>query len=73
MLSPTGADHCLPRSTSYPAELTKRWTLRLKGQLKPRAYDSQFEFGLISAGRAKVSGSRCLWMNGDVTPKRALP
>lgn len=41
-------------STSYPAELTKRWTLRLKGQLKPRAYDSQFEFGLISAGRAKL-------------------
>lgn len=41
-------------STSYPETITKRWTLRLKGQLKPREKDTLFEFGLVSAGRAKV-------------------
>ncbi|EPS94698.1 hypothetical protein FOMPIDRAFT_80649 [Fomitopsis schrenkii] len=41
-------------STSYPAELTKRWTLKVKGQLKPREKDCLFEFGLGSAGRAKL-------------------
>jgi len=41
-------------STSYPAELTKRWTLKVKGQLKPREKDYLFEFGLTSAGRAKL-------------------
>ncbi|TFY57890.1 hypothetical protein EVJ58_g6745 [Rhodofomes roseus] len=41
-------------STSYPAELTKRWTLKVKGQLKPREKDTLFEFGLTSAGRAKL-------------------
>ncbi|KAI0956541.1 hypothetical protein AcW1_005197 [Taiwanofungus camphoratus] len=41
-------------STSYPSELTKRWTLKLKGALKPREHDCQFEFGLLSAGRAKL-------------------
>lgn len=42
------------RSTSYPQNITKRWTLKLRGQLKPREKDTEFEFGLISAGRAKV-------------------
>ncbi|KAI0343869.1 beta-glucosidase [Trametopsis cervina] len=41
-------------STSYPAGITKRWTLRLKGLFKPREKDTLFEFGLISAGRAKL-------------------
>ncbi|KAH9920187.1 beta-glucosidase [Amylocystis lapponica] len=41
-------------STSWPQELTKRWTLKLHGLLKPRDKDTQFEFGLLSAGRAKL-------------------
>ncbi|CAL1703114.1 unnamed protein product [Somion occarium] len=41
-------------STSYPEGITKRWTLKLRGQLKPRDHDCDFEFGLISAGRAKL-------------------
>ncbi|KAJ7677968.1 beta-glucosidase [Mycena polygramma] len=41
-------------STSAPAALTKRWTLKLRGQLLPRAKDTPFEFGLISAGRARL-------------------
>ncbi|OBZ75776.1 putative beta-glucosidase J [Grifola frondosa] len=45
---------CTFISTSHPKELTKRWTLKLRGQLKPRPYDCEFEFGLLSAGRAKV-------------------
>ncbi|THG97996.1 hypothetical protein EW026_g4112 [Hermanssonia centrifuga] len=42
-------------STSYPAGITHRWTLKLKGQLKPREQDTLFEFGLIAAGRAKTT------------------
>ncbi|KAF9066008.1 beta-glucosidase [Rhodocollybia butyracea] len=41
-------------STSYPKELTKRWTLQLRGFLKPREVDTPFEFGLMVAGRAKL-------------------
>lgn len=41
-------------STSYPETITKRWTLKLKGVLKPREKDTLFEFGLIIAGRAKL-------------------
>ncbi|EKM56180.1 glycoside hydrolase family 3 protein [Phanerochaete carnosa HHB-10118-sp] len=41
-------------STSYPKDITKRWTLRLDGQLKPRDRDMLFEFGLIASGRAKL-------------------
>ncbi|KAF8201332.1 beta-glucosidase [Mycena galopus ATCC 62051] len=41
-------------STSAPSGLTKRWTLKLRGQLSPRAKDTPFEFGLISAGRARL-------------------
>jgi beta-glucosidase len=33
---------------------TRRWTLRLRGQLAPREKDMAFEFGLTVAGRAKV-------------------
>ncbi|GJE88185.1 glycoside hydrolase family 3 protein [Phanerochaete sordida] len=41
-------------STSYPENITKRWTLHLDGLLKPRDQDTLFEFGLIAAGRAKL-------------------
>ncbi|KAK7052101.1 glycoside hydrolase family 3 protein [Favolaschia claudopus] len=41
-------------STSAPSALTRRWTLKLRGQLRPRDKDTPFEFGLISAGRAKL-------------------
>ncbi|KAH9857422.1 beta-glucosidase [Lenzites betulinus] len=41
-------------STDYPKELTKRFTLRLRGSLKPRDHDCKYEFGLLSAGRAKL-------------------
>ncbi|KAJ7251130.1 beta-glucosidase [Mycena haematopus] len=41
-------------STSAPSGLTKRWTLKLRGQLLPRDKDTPFEFGLISAGRARL-------------------
>ena len=40
--------------TSYPDGLTRKWTMKLRGFLKPRPYDIDFEFGLIAAGRAKV-------------------
>ena len=42
-------------STSAPKGITRRWTMRLEGQLKPRARDCTFEFGLIVSGRAKVN------------------
>lgn len=42
-------------STSVPEGITKRWTMKLRGQLKPRERDCTFEFGLTVAGRAKVS------------------
>jgi beta-glucosidase len=35
-------------------EITRIWTLRLRGLLLPRKKDVVFEFGLIVAGRAKV-------------------
>ncbi|KAJ7843119.1 beta-glucosidase [Mycena olivaceomarginata] len=41
-------------STSAPSALTKRWTLKLRGKLLARPKDTPFEFGLISAGRAKL-------------------
>jgi beta-glucosidase len=41
-------------STSTPKGITRRWTMKLKGQLKPKPYDRKFEFGLAVAGRAKV-------------------
>jgi len=41
-------------STSYPEGITRKWTIKLRGFLKPRPYDIDFEFGLIAAGRAKV-------------------
>jgi beta-glucosidase len=39
---------------SSPQVGTRRWTLRLRGQLVPREMDTVFEFGLTVAGRAKV-------------------
>ncbi|KAJ7070143.1 beta-glucosidase [Mycena amicta] len=41
-------------STSAPKGLTSRWTLKLRGHLLPREKDTPFEFGLLSAGRAKL-------------------
>ncbi|KAF8162621.1 beta-glucosidase [Crassisporium funariophilum] len=41
-------------STSTPNGITKKWTMKLRGQLKPRSYDCIFEFGLTVAGRAKL-------------------
>jgi beta-glucosidase len=41
--------------TFTPKNITRRWTVRLRGQLKPRPYDVDFEFGLCVAGRAKVT------------------
>jgi beta-glucosidase len=39
---------------SSPQVATRRWTLRLRGQLVPREKDMTFEFSLIVVGRAKV-------------------
>lgn len=41
-------------STSVPKNITRRWTLKLEGQLKPRVHDCTFEFGLTVSGRAKL-------------------
>lgn len=41
-------------SLSAPKGITRRWTLRLNGNLKPRPYDCDFEFGMSAAGRAKL-------------------
>jgi hypothetical protein len=41
-------------STSTPKGITKRWTMKLNGQLKSKPYDRKFEFGMAVAGRAKV-------------------
>lgn len=45
-------------STSTPKNITRKWTARLRGQLKPRLSDVDFEFGLSIAGRAKVNRHR---------------
>jgi beta-glucosidase len=41
-------------SNSQPKELTERFTLRLRATLKPMERDTDFEFGLTVAGRAKL-------------------
>ncbi|KAF9043921.1 glycoside hydrolase family 3 protein [Panaeolus papilionaceus] len=41
-------------STSTPPGITRKWTMKLRGQLKPRETDCLFEFGLTVAGRAKL-------------------
>lgn len=41
-------------SNFAPKGITRRWTMKLQGELKPRAHDCTFEFGLIVSGRAKV-------------------
>ncbi|KAH9994097.1 glycoside hydrolase family 3 protein [Russula compacta] len=46
--------------SAVPKGLTRRWTLRLRGQLIPREKDMVFEFGLIVAGRAK------LWVDDEL-------
>jgi beta-glucosidase len=40
--------------TLVPKGLTRIWTIKLRGYLKPRDHDCMFEFGLIAAGRAKL-------------------
>lgn len=44
--------------TSHPKGITKRWSLVMEGQLKPKDKDCEFEFGLIVTGRAKVCSVR---------------
>jgi len=41
-------------NTSHPEGITRKWTMKLRGFLKPKPYNIDFEFGLIVAGRAKV-------------------
>ncbi|KIY70546.1 glycoside hydrolase family 3 protein [Cylindrobasidium torrendii FP15055 ss-10] len=41
-------------NTAVPDGLTRRWTMRLTGYLKPRATDGDFEFGIEVAGRARL-------------------
>lgn len=41
-------------SDYMPPGITKRWTLKLEGVLKPRSKDEEFEFGIEVAGRARV-------------------
>ncbi|KAF9647277.1 hypothetical protein BDM02DRAFT_3156218 [Thelephora ganbajun] len=45
--------------TSYPKGITRKWTMKLRGFLKPKPYDIDFESGIIAAGRAK------LWVDGN--------
>ncbi|KAG8906251.1 hypothetical protein FRB99_007313 [Tulasnella sp. 403] len=40
-------------SNSIPKGLTERWTMRLKGKLRPLAKPASWRFGLTAAGRAK--------------------
>ena len=39
---------------STPRGISRVWTLKLRGFLKPRPYDCTFEFELTVAGRARV-------------------
>ncbi|KAF5348348.1 hypothetical protein D9758_010946 [Tetrapyrgos nigripes] len=57
-------------STSYPAELTRRWTLKLQGWLKPQEKDVEWEFGLTSAGRAKLFIDGALVIDNWTTQRR---
>ncbi|KAJ4475509.1 beta-glucosidase [Lentinula aciculospora] len=57
-------------STSYPKELTLRWTLKLKGFLRPRKVDTPFEFGLMVAGRAKLFVDRQLVIDNWTRQRR---
>ncbi|KAI6125064.1 glycoside hydrolase family 3 protein [Pisolithus croceorrhizus] len=41
-------------NTSIPEGITRQWSLKLEGLLKPRSRDCIFEFGLTVAGRAKL-------------------
>lgn len=42
-------------SIDKPKGVASHFTLHLRGKLVPRDVDTKFEFGLIAAGRAKVS------------------
>lgn len=39
---------------STPPKITLRWTMKLRGFFKAKSTDVDFEFGLLSSGRAKV-------------------
>jgi hypothetical protein len=41
-------------SISAPKGITRRWTMKLEGELKPRERNCLFELGLTVSGRAKV-------------------
>jgi hypothetical protein len=53
-------------STSVPQGITRRWTMKLRGYLKPQPHDCTFEFGLIVAGRAKVHTSLLFITSDDL-------
>ena len=58
---------------SAPQGITSRWTLKLRGYLKPRPYDCTFEFELIVAGRAKVyEYSHYIYTTSDIPAFIAL-
>lgn len=59
-------------STSTPKNITRKWTLRLRGQLKPRPYDIDFEFGLTAAGRAKVISTTLYFTHRSIKLTLAL-
>ncbi|KZP16094.1 glycoside hydrolase family 3 protein [Athelia psychrophila] len=56
--------------TSIPKGITRRWTMKLTGQLKPRAYDRNFEFGMAVAGRAKLWVDEKLVIDNWTTQRR---
>ncbi|KIM30941.1 glycoside hydrolase family 3 protein [Serendipita vermifera MAFF 305830] len=41
-------------SDASPKGITERWTMKLKGSMRPRSEDTLFEFGVMVAGRAKL-------------------
>ncbi|KIJ58514.1 glycoside hydrolase family 3 protein [Hydnomerulius pinastri MD-312] len=59
-------------STFKPEGITKRWTMKLEGQLKSRPYDCLFEFGLTVAGRAKLYVDGVLVIDNWTRQQRAL-
>jgi len=59
-------------STYMPEGITKRWTLKLEGQLRPRPYDCTFEFGLTVAGRAKLFVDDNLVIDNWTRQRRSL-
>lgn len=41
-------------SDARPSGITERWTMKLKGSIRPRDEETLFEFGIMVAGRAKL-------------------